>query len=161
MNRVRPHCLAALTAVCVLAVILLGTGCGAAMPRGAPVLAASTSPDRTGTGQPDAAADSGIGGCTVLLGTHQAAVTDYPRIRAQVAHSPWPGLRAAGMSYVDPGRQAPNRAGRRIPGRLVLPAAVPRLRPVRVETAARASTAREHRQQPEITTTRQSVRRQP
>jgi len=46
MNRVRPRGLAALTAVCVLAVILLGTGCGSSVP------GASSSPDRTSTGQP-------------------------------------------------------------------------------------------------------------
>jgi hypothetical protein len=98
MNRVGPHGRAALTAVCVLAVILLATGCGAV---GSSVLGAGSSPDRASTGQPSAAADSGIGGCTALLGAHQAAATDYPRIRARFARSPWPDLRAAGMAYVD------------------------------------------------------------
>lgn len=101
MNQVRPRGRAALTAVCVLAVILVGTGCGAAAPGGSPVLAAGSSSHRTGTGQPGTAAGRGIGGCTALLGAHQAATTDYPRIRAQFARSPWPDLRAAGTSYVD------------------------------------------------------------
>jgi hypothetical protein len=98
MNRVRPHGLAALTAVCVLAVILLATGCGAV---GSSVLGASSSPDRASTGQPGEAADSGIGGCTALLGAHRAAASNYPKIRAQFGRSPWPDLRAAGMAYVD------------------------------------------------------------
>jgi hypothetical protein len=96
MNQVRPHGLAALTAVCVLMVILLGTGCG-----GSSVLGASSSLNRASTGQPGVAADSGIGGCTALLGVHQAAATHYPKIRSQFARSRWPDLRAAGVSYVD------------------------------------------------------------
>ena len=101
MNRGRPRGLTALTAVCVLVAILAGTGCGAAAPGGSPILGTRSSPDRTSTGQRGEAADSGMAGCTALLGAHQAAATDYPRIRSQFAHSRWPDLRAAGMSYVD------------------------------------------------------------
>jgi hypothetical protein len=101
MNRVRPHGLGALTTLCVLAVILLATACGAAAPGGSPVVGAGSSSNRTSTGQPDEAADSGIGGCTALLGAHQAAASNYPGIRAQFARSQWPDLRAAGMSYVE------------------------------------------------------------
>jgi hypothetical protein len=100
MNLVRPHGLAALTTLCVLAVILLATGCGAAAPRGSPVHGASSSSHRTSTGQAGVAAHSGIGGCTALLGAHQAAA-HYPRIRSQFARSQWSDLRAAGMSYMD------------------------------------------------------------
>ena len=101
MNRVRPHGLAALTALCVLAVILLATGGGAAAPRHSPIVGAGSSSNRTSAGQPGQAADSGIGGCTALLGAHQAAASNYPKIRAQFARSQWPDLRTAGMSYVD------------------------------------------------------------
>ena len=85
----------------MLAVILLATGCGAAAPRGSPVPGPGSASNRASTGQPDETADSGIGGCTALLGVHQAAASNYPKIRAQFAHSQWPDLRAAGMSYVD------------------------------------------------------------
>jgi hypothetical protein len=101
MNRVRPQALAALTAVCVLVVIPLGTGCSAAAPGGSSVLAAGSSPDRTSAGRPGQTADSGIAGCTALLRAHQAAAADYPRIRSQFARSRWPDVRAAGMSYID------------------------------------------------------------
>ena len=101
MNRVRPHGLAALTALCVLAVILLATGCGAAAPRGSPVPRGGNSSTRSSASQPRQAADSGIGGCTALLGAHQAAASNYPKIRSQFTHSQWPDLRAAGMALVD------------------------------------------------------------
>ena len=101
MNQVRSHGLAAVTSLCVLAVAVLATGCGAAAPRSSPAFGASSSPDRTSTGQPGAAADSGIAGCTALLGAHQAAAKNYPKIRSQFARSPWPDLRAAGTSYID------------------------------------------------------------
>jgi hypothetical protein len=101
MNRVKPHGLAPLAALCVLVVILLGTGCGAAAPGGSSVPGAGSSPHRTSPGRPGVVADSGMAGCTALLGSHQAAATDYPRIHSQFAHSQWPDLRAAGMSYVD------------------------------------------------------------
>lgn len=92
MNPVSPHGLTTLTLLCVLAVTPLSTGCGAAP---------GSSPGHKGTGQPGAAAGSSTGGCTALLGAHQPASTDYPRIRSQFAHSPWPDLYAAGTAYVD------------------------------------------------------------
>ena len=101
MNRVRPHGLAALTALCVLAVILLATGCGAAAPRHSPIVGAGSSSNRPGAGQPGEPADGGIGGCTALLGAHLAAASSYPTIRSQFTHSQWPDLRAAGMALVD------------------------------------------------------------
>ena len=101
MNRVRPHGLAALTALCVLAVILLATGCGAAAPRGSPALGAGSATAQTGTTWRGEAADRGIAGCTVLLGPHRAAASNYPKIRSQFTHSQWPDLRAAGMALVD------------------------------------------------------------
>jgi hypothetical protein len=68
------------------------------VPRGTPAIGAGSSPDRTRTGE---AADSGIAGCTALLGAHQAAASNYPKIRVQFARSHWPDLRAAGMAYAD------------------------------------------------------------
>jgi hypothetical protein len=100
MNLVKLHGLAALTTLCVLAVILVAAGGGDAAPRGSLVVGAGSASNRMSTGQAGEAADRGIGGCTALLGAHQA-VSNYPRIRAQFARSPWPDLRAAGMSYVD------------------------------------------------------------
>ncbi len=101
MNQLRPHGLAALIAVPVLAWVLLATGCGAATPRGSPVLAANNSADRAGTARPAAPADGGFAGCTAMLGAHQAADPDYPKIRSQFAGSRWPDLRTAGTAYVD------------------------------------------------------------
>jgi hypothetical protein len=101
MNQARAHRLAALAAVCVLAVILLAAGCGAAASGGSPVVGAGSASGRTGTGQPGGAADSGIAGCTALLGARQAAAGNYPKIRAQFARSHWPDLRTAGIFYVD------------------------------------------------------------
>ena len=101
MNKVRAHGLAALTTLCVLVVILLGTGCGAAAPGGSPVLGAGSASNRTSAIQPGEAADSGMAGCTALLGAHQAAASNYPRIRSQFTRSQWPDLRAAGMAYAD------------------------------------------------------------
>ena len=100
MNRVRPYGLAALTALSVLMVILLVAGCGAIGSRGSSVVDAGRSSDTASTIQRVEAAD-GIAGCTALLGAHQPAASDYPRIRAQFAGSPWPDLRIAGTSYVD------------------------------------------------------------
>jgi hypothetical protein len=100
MNRLRACNLAALTALSVVAAIMLVTGCAAA-PSGSPVLAASNSSNPVSTIQPGAPADSGIAGCTALLGAHQVAARDYPRMRSQFARSQWPDLRAAGTSYVD------------------------------------------------------------
>jgi hypothetical protein len=101
MNTVKPHGLAAFTALCVLAVILLGTGCGAAAPGGSPVLGTSSSSDRTSTGQPSEAADSGLVACAYPLATQDVSAADYAKIRAAVAGSRWPDLRNAGTAYVD------------------------------------------------------------
>lgn len=101
MNRLRPCNLAALTTLCILAAILLVTGCAATASSGSPVLAVSNSPNPISTIRPGAPADSGLAGCTALLGAHQVAAWDYPLIRSQFARSQWPDLRAAGTSYVD------------------------------------------------------------
>jgi hypothetical protein len=101
MNRVRPHGLAAPTALSVLMVILLVAGCGAIGSSGSSVLGAGRSSDTASTIQRVEAADDGIAGCTTLLGAHQPAASGYPRIRAQFARSQWPDLRIAGTSYVD------------------------------------------------------------
>jgi hypothetical protein len=52
------------------------------------------------TGQRGASADSGISACRALTGAHVAAA-DYPRIRAQLASSRRPDLRAAATAYLD------------------------------------------------------------
>lgn len=86
MNRLRPYDLAGLTTLCVLAAILPAAGCAS---------------NPVSTASPAHRPDSGMGGCTALLSTHQAAAADYPKIRSQFARSQWPNLRAAGTSYVD------------------------------------------------------------
>ena len=101
MNRLRTHGLAPLITVAILAPVLLATGCSAATPGGSPVLAAIKSQHGAGTAQPAARADSGLAGCTALLGAHQIPAKDYRKIRSQFAGSRWPDLHTAGMSYVD------------------------------------------------------------
>lgn len=101
MNRLRTLGLAPLIAASILAPVLFATGCGAATSGGSPVLAATSSVHRAGTAQPNARADSGLAGCAALLGAHQVPAKDYRKIRSQFAGSRWPGLRTAGMSYVD------------------------------------------------------------
>jgi hypothetical protein len=101
LNRLRTHGLALLMTVAILAAVLLATGCSAATPGGSPVLAAAKSQHGAGTAQPAAWSDSGLAGCTALLGAHQAPANDYRKIRSQVAGSRWPDLRTAGLSYVD------------------------------------------------------------
>jgi hypothetical protein len=101
MNWLRTNGLAPLIAVSILASVLLATGCGAAAPGGSPVLAATKSQHGTGTAQPAAPADSGLGGCTALLEAHQIPAKDYRKIRSQFTGSRWPDLRTAGMPYVD------------------------------------------------------------
>jgi len=101
MNRVRPHGLAAVPTVCVLAVVLLGTGRGAAGPGGSPGLGAGSAPIRTSTIQLGKPSDSGMAGCIALIGAHQAAADNYPKIRAQFTRSHRLDLRAAGRAYVD------------------------------------------------------------
>ena len=45
--------------------------------------------------------DSGLAGCSSVLGAHQVAVSDYPKIAAQFAGSRWPDLRSSGLAYVE------------------------------------------------------------
>ena len=101
MNKVRAHGLAALTTLCVLVVILLGTGCGAAAPGGSPVLGAGSASNRTSAIQPGEAADSGLVACAYPLTKQDVSAADYTKIRAAVAGSRWPDLRNAGTAYVD------------------------------------------------------------
>ena len=96
MKRLRSQGLAAITSLAVLAVILLGAGCSAA---GSPVLVAPRS-SNPATIQPGKTADSGIAGCTGVLGTPKAA-PGYPKVRSEFLRSQWPDLRVAGTSYVD------------------------------------------------------------
>lgn len=79
--------------------ILLGAGCSAAASNGSPVLVAPSS-SNPATIQPGVTADSGIAGCTGLLGARKAA-PGYPKIRSEFLRSQWPDLRVAGTSYVD------------------------------------------------------------
>jgi hypothetical protein len=101
MNRLWTHGLAPPITVSILAAVLLATGCSAATPAGSPVLAATNSLHRGGTALPATWAHSGLAGCTALLGAHQIPANDYRKIRSQFASSRWPGLRTAGLSYVD------------------------------------------------------------
>jgi hypothetical protein len=89
MNRRKPHGLTGLTAVCVLAMITLATACGTSGAGG------------VSTVQPGGAADTGMAGCTALLGARQPAATEYPMIRSEFAGSHWADLRTAGLSYVE------------------------------------------------------------
>jgi hypothetical protein len=45
--------------------------------------------------------DSGLAGCSSVLGAHQVAARDYPKIAAQFAGSRWPDLRSSGLAYVE------------------------------------------------------------
>ena len=45
--------------------------------------------------------DSGLAGCSSVLGTHEVAARDYPKIAAQFAGSRWPDLRVSGLAYVE------------------------------------------------------------
>jgi hypothetical protein len=45
--------------------------------------------------------DSGLAGCSSVLGAHQVAAKDYPKIAAQFAGSRWPDLRISGLAYVE------------------------------------------------------------
>jgi hypothetical protein len=89
MNRRKPHGLTGLTAVSVLAMITLATACGATGAAGVSSV------------QPGGPADTGMAGCTALLGAHQPAAMGYPRIRSEFAGSHWADLRRAGLSYVE------------------------------------------------------------
>ena len=45
--------------------------------------------------------DSGLAGCSSVLGAHPVAAGDYPKIAAQFAGSRWPDLRISGLAYVE------------------------------------------------------------
>jgi hypothetical protein len=45
--------------------------------------------------------DSGLAGCSSVLGAHQVAARDYPAIAAQFAGSRWADLRISGLAYVE------------------------------------------------------------
>jgi uncharacterized protein YceK len=45
--------------------------------------------------------DSGLAGCSSVLGGHQVAASDYPKIAAQFTGSRWPDLRSSGLAYVE------------------------------------------------------------
>lgn len=99
MNRRRTYGPAALTILGVLASGLVAAGCGTASSGAVPAVTNSAHAARAT--RLAAAADSGIAGCTALLGTHQVPAQGYPKIRAEFAGSRWADLRAAGTAYVD------------------------------------------------------------
>jgi hypothetical protein len=45
--------------------------------------------------------DSGLAGCSSVLGAHRVAARDYPAIAAQFAGSRWADLRISGLAYVE------------------------------------------------------------
>lgn len=45
--------------------------------------------------------DSGLASCSSVLGAHQVAARDYPKIAAQFRGSRWPDLRISGLAYVE------------------------------------------------------------
>ncbi len=47
------------------------------------------------------APDSGLAGCSSVLGAHQVAAKGYPKVAAQFAGSRWPDLRISGLAYVE------------------------------------------------------------
>ncbi len=51
--------------------------------------------------RPALSPDSGLAGCSSVLGAHQVAARDYPKIAAQFAGSRWPDLRISGLAYVE------------------------------------------------------------
>ena len=54
-----------------------------------------------GGNRPALSPDSGLAGCSSVLGADQAAASDYPKIAAQFAGSRWPDLRSSGLAYVE------------------------------------------------------------
>jgi hypothetical protein len=73
--------------------------------------------------------DSGLVACAYPLATQDVPAAEYPKLRAEFAGSRWPDLRNAGTAYVDLAVQLLTpQVHRRVPDRLVLPAAVRRLR---------------------------------
>ena len=51
--------------------------------------------------RPALSPDSGLVGCSSVLGAHQVAARDYPKVAAQFAGSRWPDLRISGLAYVE------------------------------------------------------------
>ena len=51
--------------------------------------------------RPALSPDSGLAGCSSVLGAHQVAASDYPKIAAQFRGSRWPDLRISGLAYVE------------------------------------------------------------
>ncbi|HEY2128198.1 MAG TPA: hypothetical protein VGH77_13535 [Streptosporangiaceae bacterium] len=51
--------------------------------------------------RPALSPDSGLAGCSSVLGAHQVAASEYPKIAAQFAGSRWPDLRISGLAYVE------------------------------------------------------------
>jgi hypothetical protein len=51
--------------------------------------------------RPALSPDSGLAGCSSVLGAHEVAARDYPKIAAQFASSRWPDLRVSGLAYVE------------------------------------------------------------
>ena len=54
-----------------------------------------------GDGRPGNSSDGGLAGCASLSGTHQVAVSDYPRLAALFDRSRWPDLRISGLAWVE------------------------------------------------------------
>jgi uncharacterized protein YceK len=51
--------------------------------------------------RPALSPDSGLAGCSSVLGAHQVAAGDYSKIAAQFNGSRWPDLRISGLAYVE------------------------------------------------------------
>jgi len=51
--------------------------------------------------RPALSPDSGLAACSSVLGAHEVAARDYPKIAAQFAGSRWPDLRVSGLAYVE------------------------------------------------------------
>ena len=51
--------------------------------------------------RPALSPDSGLAGCSSVLGAHQVAARDYPKIAAQFTGSQWSDLRISGLAYVE------------------------------------------------------------
>jgi hypothetical protein len=45
--------------------------------------------------------DGGLAACSSVLGAHEVAARDYPKIAAQFTGSRWPDLRVSGLAYVE------------------------------------------------------------
>jgi hypothetical protein len=79
----------------------------AAMKRDLPRTAAEDARARPGPRgvlggtRPALSPDSGLAGCSSVLGAHQVAARDYPKIAAQFAGSRWPDLRVSGLAYAE------------------------------------------------------------